>query len=49
VTTSVGGYAAPRRKKGADNVIWANMNLIRPKNKENQLDQFNYFKWTMKI
>jgi hypothetical protein len=33
--TSVGGEAAPRRKKGGDDVNWVDTNLIEPKNKEN--------------
>jgi hypothetical protein len=35
VTTSCGGETVPERKKGGDNVIWTDVNLTGPKNKEN--------------
>jgi hypothetical protein len=35
VTTSVEGEVAPERKKGGDDVSWADVNLTEPKNKEN--------------
>jgi hypothetical protein len=34
VVTSTGGEAAPDRKKGGDDVSWADTNLIGPKNKK---------------
>jgi hypothetical protein len=35
VTTSIGGEAAPRKKKGVDDASWIDANLIGPKNKKN--------------
>jgi hypothetical protein len=46
---SGGEEAALRRGKGGDDVSWADMNLIGPKNEENSRDQFRCFKWTVKI
>jgi hypothetical protein len=38
VVTSAGGEAAPGRGKGGDDAIWADVNLIGPKNKKNPRD-----------
>jgi hypothetical protein len=46
---SGGEEAALRREKGGNDVSWADMNFIGPKNKENSRDQFRCFKWTVKI
>jgi hypothetical protein len=42
--TSVGGEAAPRRRKGGDDASWASANLTGPKNKENSRDRFSWYK-----
>jgi hypothetical protein len=49
VTKSVGGEAAPGRKKGGDNTDWVDVNLTRPKNEENTCGRFNCYKWTVNI
>jgi hypothetical protein len=36
-------------EKGGDDVNWADMNLIEPKNKENLGDRFSCYKWMVKI
>jgi hypothetical protein len=41
MVTSVGGDAAPGRRKGRDDISWANTNLTRSKNKENSRGQFS--------
>jgi hypothetical protein len=35
VTTSIGGEAAPRRKRGGNDISWVNTNLTEKKNKKN--------------
>jgi hypothetical protein len=42
--TLVGGEAAPERRKGGDDANWTDVNLIRPKNKENTHSRFNCYK-----
>jgi hypothetical protein len=50
MTTSARGEVAPRRgKREDDDVSWGDVNLTEPKNKENSHDQFNWYKWTVKI
>jgi hypothetical protein len=49
VTMSTGGEAAPGRKKGGDDVNWANVNLTGPKNEENSHGRFSWYKWMVKI
>jgi hypothetical protein len=41
VVTSVRGEVAPRRRKGGDDVNWADVNLTRSKIKENSHGQFS--------
>jgi hypothetical protein len=48
-TTSTGVEAAAGREKGADNVSWADENLIGQKNKENPRARFNCNNCTVKI
>jgi hypothetical protein len=47
--TSTRGEVVPGRRKGGDDVSWADVNLAGPKNKENSYDQFSWYKWTVKI
>jgi hypothetical protein len=49
VMTSDRGEAVPGRDKGGDDVSWADVNLIRLKNKENPHSRFNWYKWMIKI
>jgi hypothetical protein len=49
VATLARGEAALGREKGGDNASWADVNLTRPKIKENPRCRFNCSKWTVKI
>jgi hypothetical protein len=49
MTTSARGKTAPGRKKGGNDVSWADMNLTVPKNEENSCGRFSCYKYTMKI
>jgi hypothetical protein len=43
VMTSTGGEVAPERKKGGDNVSWADVNLTGSKNKKNSRNRFSCY------
>jgi hypothetical protein len=49
VAMSASGEATPERRKGGDDANWVDVNLTKPKNKENLRDQFSCFKWTVEI
>jgi hypothetical protein len=46
---SARGEVTPERRKGGDDVSWADVNLTVLKNKENSCDQFSCYKQTMSI
>jgi hypothetical protein len=49
VTTSARGEVAPGRRKGGDDVSWADADLIGLKNKQNLCGRFSWYKWMVKI
>jgi hypothetical protein len=49
MATSAGGEVTPRRENAGDDASWADTNITGPKNKENPHDQFNCYKWAVKI
>jgi hypothetical protein len=49
VVTLARGEVTPRREREETTLVWADTNLIGPKNEENSHCCFNYYKWTVKI